>query len=117
MSSKFLPWESCDILQPAVLYAKVMDQGQLRACGLDLAVGSSGMMQPALILIGQKKSIKFEPLSCRSQIRDTKVTFVFVMTIHFGQMKKLLVWVFVASGAKSVNVTYLLASLLSQRYY
>lgn len=88
----------CDILQPAVLYAKVMDQGQLRACGLDLAVGSGRMMQPALILIGQKKSIKFEPLSCLSQIRDTKVTFVFVMTIHFGQMKKLLVCILWLQG-------------------
>lgn len=51
------------------------------------------------ILIGWEKSIKFEPLSCLSQIRDPKVTFVSVVTIHFGQMKKLLVLAFVASGA------------------
>lgn len=67
-------------------------------------------------LISQKKPIKFEPLSCLRQIGDTQVTFVFVMTIHFGQMRKLLVW-FCGFRGRMANVTYLLAPLLSQRHY
>lgn len=76
------------------LYSKVMDQGQSHACGLDVAICCDRMMQTyQKIPICQRKSIKFKPLSCLSQTSDTKLTFVFVMTIHFGQMKKLLVWV------------------------
>lgn len=117
VSSKFLPWESCDILQPAVLYAKVMDQGQLRACGLDLAVGSSRMMQPALILIGQKKSIKVWALKLSQPNQGYQSYICFCDDHSFWSNEEIARVYFVASGAKSVNVTYLLASLLSWRYY
>lgn len=93
LSSKVFPWEPHYVLQPVILYSEVMDQGQVHACGLAVPIRADRMMQTChRILICQGKSIKFKPLSCLSQISATKLTFVFVMTIHFGPMKKLLVW-------------------------
>ena len=46
LSSEFLSWKPYAIVCPVALYAKVMDQGQLHACGLDLAISSDRMMQP-----------------------------------------------------------------------
>lgn len=95
-----------------------MDQGQCHARGLGLALCCDRMMQMyQKILICQRKSIKFKPLSCLSQISDTKLTFVFCGDHSFWSNEEIASVGFVAAGVKSMNVTDLLASLLSLKHY